>query len=133
MDRNEVPVKSEFIRTPFGEHCAITMTEDGSERVALQVKVEPYHMNTFGMVHGGLLLTLLDISSAVAAHRALGGPAITLDLQTAFLNGGKGDLSCEAWSTHNSRRLAFCEAEVRDAAGLLIAKSSGRYQAAKRA
>ena len=53
------------------------------------------------------------------------GPVVTLDMQTRFLAPGHGILIAEGRVTRAGRSVIFCEAEIRDAAGELVATATG--------
>jgi uncharacterized protein (TIGR00369 family) len=74
---------------------------------------------------------MLDVAMGSAARLASGSSVITVDMQSAFLAPGRGDLSAEGRVVRPGRSLIFCEGEVRDAEGALIAKASGLFKVAK--
>lgn len=50
---------------------------------------------------------------------------MTLDMQTAFLAPGRGDLFAEGRVVRAGRSIVFAEAEIRDEAGELVARATG--------
>ena len=64
---------------------------------------------------------------------ACGASVITVDMQSAFLAPGQGDLVAEGRVLRSGRSLVFCEGEVRDSAGALLVKASGLFKVAKTA
>ena len=111
---------------PFIEHVGIRQ-QGVSDGVALsEVELVPFHMNRIGTAHGGLIATLLD-NAMVSAGRAAAGPEArlaTLEMKVSFMRGGRGLLRCSARCVHATGKLAFCEGEVRDEAGKLVATAS---------
>jgi uncharacterized protein (TIGR00369 family) len=102
--------------------------EDG--KAVTDVELAPHHMNRLQSAHGGVIATLLD-TAMVGAARAAATPdsrLATLEMKTSFMRPGKGKLRCEAGCVHASGTLAFCEADIRDVAGKLIATGSGTYR-----
>jgi uncharacterized protein (TIGR00369 family) len=117
---------------PFADHCTIEEVGFVEGGTRLRMKLGPQHMNNVGIAHGGALCTLLDIAMGTAARTHAGRPVITLDMQVAFLAPGRaGVLFAEGRVVKGGRSVLFCEAEIRDEAGELIAKSSGVFKAAK--
>jgi acyl-coenzyme A thioesterase PaaI-like protein len=56
---------------------------------------------------------------------------MTLDMQVAFLSPGRsGVLIGEGRVVRGGRSILFCDAEIRDEAGVLVAKSSGVFKPA---
>ena len=113
---------------PFAEHCAVEPIEDAEGRTRLRVRVRPEHTNNLGIVHGGLLCTLLDIAMGTAARRSLGHPVMTLDLQASFIAPGRDVLIGEGRVVRAGRSIVFCEAQVLTEAGELVAKASGLFK-----
>ncbi|MCH7485142.1 MAG: PaaI family thioesterase [Chloroflexi bacterium] len=93
--------------------------EDGVSVMSL--KLEDRHMNPNGVVHGGVITTLMDEATghAIVTIRGLEvmaeTPHATIDMSVSFLSGARvGDeLVCEARTLRIGRAVAFAEAEVR--------------------
>ncbi|WP_159914149.1 PaaI family thioesterase [Pantoea sp. 18069] len=82
--------------------------------------------NRHGVVHGGVLASLLDSAMARASRtlegvKELGG---TTDLHVQFMRPAAGPLRAQAWIDLAGGTLAFCRAEVRNAAAELVATGS---------
>ncbi len=93
--------------------------EDG--RVVMSLKLDGRHMNPGGVLHGGVLTTLMDEATAHAIVTVRGleamakAPHATVDMNVSFLSGARpGDeLQCEARTLRVGSTVAFAEAEVR--------------------
>jgi uncharacterized protein (TIGR00369 family) len=99
----------------------------GQTTVVLEPR--PDLTNHFGSVHGGALATLLDVAMASAArslHPEDG--AVTVNMTMNFLREGSGRLSAAGRVRQSGRSLVFCEAEVLDEAGHLVATASGTFK-----
>ncbi len=60
---------------------------DGQPRCAF--RAEPRHMNTFGAMHGGCMMTFADFALFSLSQRARGGaPGVTVNLSGDFLGPG---------------------------------------------
>jgi len=115
---------------PFVEHSGINSRGVNDGIAVSEVTLLPHHLNRIGTAHGGLIATLLD-NAMVNAGRAICGPEArlaTIEMKISFMRGGKGALRCSARCVHSTKRLAFCEGEVRDAAGTLVATASATLQ-----
>ncbi len=119
------------IEIPFAPDCGVkaVAAEPGWCRLFLAMRDE--HKNQLGIIHGGVMLTLLDVAMGTAARLSAGASVMTIDMQSSFLAPGRGDLSAEGRVLRPGRSLIFCDGEVRDAAGSLVAKASGLYKIAK--
>jgi len=86
-------------------------------RVVMSIKLEDRHMNPGGVVHGGVLTTLMDEATAhtIATVRGLEAPLATVDMNVSFLSGARSgeELQCEARTLRVGSAVAFAEAEVR--------------------
>jgi uncharacterized protein (TIGR00369 family) len=127
----------EFPRTiPFVEQLGIELLklEDGEAELAITLRHEL--TNSWAVAHGGLTMTLLDVSMAHAARRpAAGGddagPAssvVTLEMKTSFMRPGLGRLHAKARRLHATASLAFCESSVLDEKGELVAHATGTFK-----
>jgi len=76
---------------------------------------EAKHCNTGGMVHGGLLMTMADLTLCAACREGLEGErAITMSLNAEFLDAGsEGDfLTAKAELTRRGGRVAFARCVI---------------------
>ncbi len=85
--------------------------------------------NPIGVVHGGLVCTLLDSAAGCAVHTTLpaGVGYTSAEIKVNYLrpiHGHTGELTAHGWVTKPGRRIAFAEADVRDSAGKLLATAS---------
>jgi uncharacterized protein (TIGR00369 family) len=85
-------------------------------------------VNRGGRIFGGYLAAMLDTLCGHAVrltHREPGTAQVTLELKTSFI--GRADVGVligEGWVRHRGKSIAFAEAELRNAAGELVAKAS---------
>jgi uncharacterized protein (TIGR00369 family) len=121
--RNDIP----FIKDLGLE---LISAEDGRAVVALTLA--PRHLNSWSVVHGGVLMTMLDMAMAVAGRSldAAAGGGVTVEMKTSFLQpaNAAGRLLASAQLLHRTRTMSFCDAEVRDADQRLIAKAMGTFK-----
>jgi uncharacterized protein (TIGR00369 family) len=106
--------------------------ENGRAVVALDVRADL--TNSWGVAHGAVVMALLDSSMASAARttneHATG--AVTIEMSVNFLSAGTGRLIGEGRVLRNGQSLVFCEGEIRDASGELVAKALGTYKVRRR-
>ena len=121
------------VDVPFATHCGIEAVDSGSGNCRIALVLRDEHKNHLGIAHGGVILTMLDVAMGSAARLSSGASVMTVDMQSAFLAPGRGDLSAEGRVVRAGRSLIFCEGEVRDAAGALLAKASGLFKISKAA
>ncbi|WP_163025840.1 PaaI family thioesterase [Chachezhania antarctica] len=117
----------------FGGHIGINVDalDNGESRLSLEL--QDHHRNFFGIVHGGVLLTMLDqtCGAALRSTRAPGGPqgSVTVDLQTVFVAPAKGD-TLHAFGTclRSGRSIAHCTARIEDDEGTLVVTATGVFK-----
>ena len=118
--------------TPFVAHLGIChLPADATEGVfEAVVEVVPHLLNRSNVAHGGLLASLLDtvMARAAAADSSAPNRMATIEMKVSFIGPGRGLLRARAWRLQRTASLSFCEAEVRDAEGGLIAKASATYK-----
>ena len=111
---------------PFVQHLKILTEELGQGTARLSLPVEKAFTNSLGTVHGGVIMSLLDVALCTAArtlHPDSTG-VITIDLSTSFIGGGSGErLFAEARVLKDARTMSFVEGEARNADGSLVAKA----------
>ena len=122
-------------KIPFLTHLKILTEELGQGTARLSVPVEKHLTNSMGTVHGGVIMSLLDIALCTAARTLHPGSigAITIDMSTSFLDGGSGArLLAEARVLKDGRTMSFVEAEARTEDGTLVAKAIATVRVSQR-
>jgi uncharacterized protein (TIGR00369 family) len=105
--------------------------KDGFARVAVQTGKQ--HGNRSGIVHGGVMLSLIDQAAAYAGlWCSVPGNirrAVTLDLDCRFTGQvAKGRLVAEGRVVTRGRNIFFCRTEVFDEAGQLVAFGASTHR-----
>lgn len=86
--------------------------------------------NVIGSMHGGVVVTLLDVVMASAAVSVFdfSCTAVTLSLTTSFLEPGRGRLTADGEVIQHDDSIAWCRAGVTDSAGRLVAQAQGSFR-----
>ena len=105
----------------------IAAIEEG--RVEFTCTLDESVYNPIGVVHGGLVCTMLDTVAGCAVHTTLpAGVAYTsIELKVSYLravHANSGPLTAVGRVVKPGRRVAFAEGEVLDAAGRTVATAS---------
>ncbi|WP_372616724.1 PaaI family thioesterase [Falsiroseomonas sp.] len=119
---------------PFHELLGIELLEwrDGFARIGCAVG--PRHTNRSGIVHGGVMLSLIDQGAAYAGlWCSVPGNvrrAVTLDLDCRFTGqvAAGGRLVAEGKVVTRGRNIFFCRTEVFDAEGKLVAFGASTHR-----
>lgn len=98
-------------------------------RVVVEMPAAEFHYNPLGVVHGGVISTLLDTAAACAVHTtlAVGEFYTSVDLTVKFLRPvtiDSGLLTCEGTVIQRGRRTALAQAQLTDGAGRLVAHAT---------
>jgi len=113
-------------RIPFIQHLQMHTESLGKGTARLSVPVEKHLTNSLGTVHGGVIMSLLDVALCTAArtlHPESVG-VITINLSTSFIGAGSGaTLYAEARVMKDGRSMSFVEGEAKNEDGALVAKA----------
>ena len=113
-------------KIPFLQHLRILTETLGDGEARLSLPVEPHLTNSLGTVHGGVIMSLLDVALCTAArtlHPESTG-VVTIDMSTSFIGAGTGArLLAEARVMKDARTMSFVEGEARNEDGSLVAKA----------
>lgn len=96
--------------------------------------VGPQHLNRLGVLHGGVLTTLLDSATGYAVAFGVSPaqmkPAVTLSLNAQFLGQtGIGDhLTATGRHVGGGKTIAYATAEVKTADGRTVARGDAVYR-----
>ena len=97
--------------------------------VSFTLQPHESHYNPIGVVHGGVLCTMLDSATGCAVHSTLdvGWGYTSIDLNVSYLRGitlDSGLLTFTGRVVKGGKRVAFASAEGVDAAGNVIATAT---------
>lgn len=119
---------------PFVEHLGFELIRFDGGHARIDCELKPAWTNSFGVAHGGLTMTLLDVVMAHAA-RSPDQPdgerrpgVVTVEMKTTFTRPGEGRLSGVARVLHRTPSLVFCEGSVHDSGGALVAHATGTFK-----
>ena len=123
----------EHTPSAFGDLIGAKQEESREGYARLSLVLEGKHTNPNGVVHGGVLTTLMDEACGWAVLTVRGieamiaAPHATVDMNVSFLSGARpGDeIVVEGRALRVGRSVAFAEAEVYRGRERLIAK--GRF------
>jgi uncharacterized protein (TIGR00369 family) len=122
------------IESPFIDTLGVQLIKavDGEAEVLLPLAHA--HLNTWGIAHGGVTMTLLDSVLAMAARSVAGDGigVVTVEMKVNFMQPGRGELRGFGRVLHRSTTMAYCEGEIRDSEGHFVAKALGTFKYMKR-
>ena len=115
---------------PFGDFVGIEAIEQGDGFVRTALDIKPALMNSWGVAHGGAVMTLLDLTLGMAARSLdmASNGSITVEMKVNFLKAATGRIHAEGRAMRSGKTLVFCEGEVRDADNAICAKATGTFK-----
>ena len=121
--------RGELPPPPIAAHFSFHIGEVSEGEVTFHCVPDESAYNPIGLVHGGLVCTLLDTVLGCAVQTTLGvGVGYTsIEIKVNYLrpvHATTGELTARGWVTKPGRRVAFAEGDVRDPAGKLLATAS---------
>ena len=114
---------------PFQHYVGIEVISLGNGSSVLQLELKNHHFNLYGIPHGGVHATLLDISMGTAAsfpdNSGREVDSVTLNLSVDYISPPASRiLVAKGKVTKKGKSIAYCTAEIFDEDKTLIA--SGR-------
>lgn len=115
------------------DHLGYRLMEWTEDHAVVELDVQNHHCNRAGILHGGVLTTLMDTASgyAVCFCPVPGNvrKSLTLSLTTNFLGMARdGLVRVVARKQGGGRKVVFTEATAYDADGNVIGTSTGTFK-----
>jgi uncharacterized protein (TIGR00369 family) len=118
--------------SPFNAFIGFEIVDWGPDFCRVDLPIRPEHLNRSGVVHGGVLMSLLDTVCGFAGlfpkdgNRRFG---LTLSITTQFIGQASGDrLIATARRKGGGNSVYFAAGEVHDTAGALVATAEGTFR-----
>lgn len=121
------------VEIPFVHHLGFDLVLFDGGLSQIDYLPKPEHLNSFGVTHGGAIMTLMDVTMAVAARsvqKDMG--VVTIEMKTSFMRPARGQLSGKGRLVHRTATMAFVEAMIYDADQHACAHSTGTFKYVKR-
>ena len=118
-------MKQFFQNDRLASHLGIELLETSGGSAKMKMQVEPEHLNSVDVVHGGAIFTLADTAFAVASNsrEAL---AVAINAHITYMKAATtGTLYAEAKETSLHHKLATYTINVTNEGGDLIATFQG--------
>ena len=121
------------VKIPFVELLGfeLTLFEGGQSQIDFNTR--PEHENSFGVTHGGAIMTLLDVTMATAARSVQADMGVvTIEMKTSFMRPCRGKLVGKGRLMHRTGTMAFTEATIYDGQGKACAHATGTFKYVRR-
>lgn len=119
-------------KSPFFRHLPMQVVSITLDHARVELKVEKCHLQPFGIVHGGVLATLIDAATFWSVFLRLPEDSgmVNIDLKLNYLKpGSTGLLTAEGHAIRSGRSISYAEASVKDADGALLAHGTSTLMA----
>ena len=131
------PTSDFCVEIPFVKHLGFVLTMCADGRSEIQFTPKPEHLNSYSVTHGGAVMSLLDVTMAMAARAGLAHTGVvTIEMKTSFMQPARiepGALKGKGRLIHRTKSMAFTEAMIYDADGQLCAHATGTFKYVPRA
>jgi uncharacterized protein (TIGR00369 family) len=110
--------------SPFYQYMGMEALDSEGGLSHLRLTISENHKNLYGILHGGVIATILDSTCSIAVASLLepGEFSYTLDQRINYIgNTRSGVLTGRGKALHKGRKTAVSQGEIRDEEGNLIA------------
>ena len=117
---------------PYPELIGMVISALEFDSCRIELDVGERHLQPFGIVHGGVLATLIDTATFWAGYMRLPEDAglVNVDLKLNYLKAVTGGyLRAEGRCLRAGRQISYAEASVIDAGGELVANGTSTLMA----
>lgn len=112
---------------PFPHHISLRLVEITADRCRIELEAATQHLQPFGIVHGGVIATLVDTATFWAAFAPIPEDAglVNVDLKLNYLEpANPGLLIAEGSLVRGGRTVSYAEATIRTGDGKLVARGA---------
>ena len=130
MSDAAVPAASAERHIPFLAWLGARLERVADGEAVVVVDLVPELLNNHGGGHGGVTMTLLDnaMANAALSRVAYTREVVTIDIHVAFMHPATGRLTATGRATGGGRSVCFCEADLTDAHGHVVARAMGTFR-----
>ncbi len=134
MSLDSLPAKGFGVEIPFVNLLGFDLTRFENGESTILYTPKPEHTNSFAVAHGGVVMTLLDVTMATAARSAQPeSGVVTIEMKTTFMRPSPQSLlTAKGRLIHRTATMAFTEASIYDEAGKVCASATGTFKYVKR-
>jgi len=123
-------VSGEYAQIPIGEHLGFRIAAAEPGKVTVKGRPDERSYNLLKSVHGGWTAAVLDTAMALSNLTLLGADQTftTLDIRINYLRPvtvESGEVTATGNVLQSGRKIAYCEANLVDANGKLLAHGTG--------
>lgn len=109
--------------SPYPSHMAMRLADIDLDYAEIALNIGECHLQPYGIVHGGVLATLIDTATFWAVYMRIPEDAglVNIDLKLNYLKPVMdGRLTARGRAIRSGRSISYAEASVTDPAGELV-------------
>ena len=110
--------------SPYPRHLRMQLVSISVDQAEVKLKTEKCHLQPFGIVHGGVLATLIDTATFWSVFLRLPEDAslVNIDLKLNYLKSiSTGIMTAQGRCIRAGRTINYAEASIKDKEGTLVA------------
>jgi 1,4-dihydroxy-2-naphthoyl-CoA hydrolase len=113
--------------TGFDSHIGLELLEVSPDGVTAAFDIRPELHQPFGILHGGVLATVVETVGSFSATSWYGGPVVGTSNHTNFLRATRaGRLTARSTPVHRGKTQQLWDIDITDEQGRLIARGQLR-------
>jgi uncharacterized protein (TIGR00369 family) len=120
--------------SPYPDHIAMKVVELDLDRAVIELQTAPCHLQPFGVVHGGVLATLIDTATFWAAFMRIPEECgmVNVDLKLNYLKAvDSGVLIAQGTTIHAGKSISYAEATIYNSSRQRIAHGTSTLMTLK--
>lgn len=118
--------------SPLSQCLGMELQQLGDGAATVLLSARDAVRNSFGVVHGGALMSVMDVAMALAARSYdMRQGVVTIEMKSSFMRAADlahGHLQAHGKVLHRTPTLAFCEVSVLDGKGQCCAHGTGTFK-----
>lgn len=125
-------LKKKVKESPYPTHMRMTLEEIEMDRCEILIRLSECHLQPFGIVHGGVVATIIDTATFWAAFLRLpeGHGLVNIDLKLNYLLPvAEGILVARGFCIRPGRSVSYAEAKVFNGQDKLVAHGTSSLMA----
>ncbi len=110
--------------SPYPSHMSMHLADIDMDRAIIALEAGKCHLQPYGIVHGGVLATLIDTATFWAVFMRIPEDAglVNIDLKLNYLKPViSGKLKADGHAIRSGNTISYAEANVYDSNGVLVA------------
>lgn len=114
---------------PLSEFLGMEINAVEPGHALTRLSIDKVHLNPNGVVHGGVLFTMIDTAMGLATMTVLDqGRCASIELHLRFIRPAtSGVIEARATVVSRGRRIVQLEARIHDSVGTLLATATGTF------